>query len=57
MSRASRSSAPANLALGGKLATLKRGHQAMYIEINSDTYHSMYTNDNYNAYNISNEDP
>ncbi len=57
-SRASRgSSSPADPALGGEPATRKRGHQDTYTEINSETHHSVNTDDNHNACDTSDEDP
>jgi hypothetical protein len=57
--RASRSSAPADPALGGKPIILKQEHQDIYIEISSDIYYTHYsvnTDDSYNACNTSDED-
>lgn len=57
-SRASRSSsASADPALEGKPATRKRGHQDAHTEISSDTHHSTNTDDNYDAYDTSDEAP
>jgi len=55
--KASRSSsAPADIALKDEPATRKRGHQDVYTEISSDTYHSVNTDDNHNACDTGDED-
>jgi hypothetical protein len=56
-SRASRgSSAPADPALEGEPASRKRGHQDTHTEINSETNHSVNTDDNHNTCETGDED-
>jgi len=57
VSRASRGSAPADLALGGEPATRKREHQDMHTEISSEIHCSVNIDDNHSTCDTSDEDP